>query len=398
MTELPKIVLERLRAALPDHAASGRAHPDADLLTAFAEQALSVTERDGVLEHLARCGDCREVVALALPDMGELPAPLAADADGVRATVSRIATSTPRSLGFGWPSLRWVALAAGVAVVVAVLLVRPGKLTQLTSSTTTNQLVATNAKPASSPESTSSEKTASEKTASSEIPSSPIPPSSLEQFAVSAKPDSPPTKSEVSPSKKLKASRTVIPPPAESGMLLADNAQASNAPAIEKAKPASQATGAQATPANELQKTQTAVGASPKSQGRTSTSATQLAHSANLATKRDVAWAITAGVLQRSLDNGQSWQGALHTDHPLQCYASHGAEVWTGGNAGTLFHSADSGATWVQVQASVKGWSLSSDITHIDIGDQSGPAKIVLSTANNEVWSTIDNGKTWEKK
>ena len=40
-------------------------HPDAEMLSAFAEQALSAKERGDVLKHLAVCGRCREVVALA---------------------------------------------------------------------------------------------------------------------------------------------------------------------------------------------------------------------------------------------------------------------------------------------------------------------------------------------
>ena len=40
-------------------------HPDAERLSAFAEQALGERERGEVLEHLAVCGRCRQVVALA---------------------------------------------------------------------------------------------------------------------------------------------------------------------------------------------------------------------------------------------------------------------------------------------------------------------------------------------
>jgi hypothetical protein len=40
-------------------------HPGAESLSAFAEQALGERERDGVLAHLAVCGRCRQVVALA---------------------------------------------------------------------------------------------------------------------------------------------------------------------------------------------------------------------------------------------------------------------------------------------------------------------------------------------
>ena len=122
----------------------------------------------------------------------------------------------------------------------------------------------------------------------------------------------------------------------------------------------------------------------------------------------NVTWTIAGGVLKRSLDSGQSWQDALHADHPLLCYASNDEDVWTGGQAGTLFHSANGGITWVQVQPSVKTRQLSSDITHIEVrsnelrdelrGNARGPAEILLSTTNNEIWSSADGGKTWAKK
>ena len=41
------------------------AHPDAEILNGFAEQALGASERDEVLGHLAICARCREILALA---------------------------------------------------------------------------------------------------------------------------------------------------------------------------------------------------------------------------------------------------------------------------------------------------------------------------------------------
>jgi photosystem II stability/assembly factor-like uncharacterized protein len=122
------------------------------------------------------------------------------------------------------------------------------------------------------------------------------------------------------------------------------------------------------------------------------------------------------------VDSGQSWQDALHADHPLLCYASRDEDVWAGGQAGTLFHSANSGATWAQVQPSVKARQLSSDITHIEVRNDvrnnevrnnevrneelrrdlrygvRGPGEILLSTSNHEIWSSADGGKTWAKR
>ncbi len=57
-------------------------HPDADSLTAFAEQLLPSAERDQILAHMATCRRCREVVFLAQHAASEdQPAPVAGSAD-----------------------------------------------------------------------------------------------------------------------------------------------------------------------------------------------------------------------------------------------------------------------------------------------------------------------------
>lgn len=105
MQNVPKIVRERLRAATP-----AVNHPDADALTAFAEHSLPGLERDVVLEHLARCGDCRDIVALALPAMESEP-------------VGRAIKPSP-SGWLTWPALRWAFVAAGVVVIASVGILR----------------------------------------------------------------------------------------------------------------------------------------------------------------------------------------------------------------------------------------------------------------------------------
>ena len=61
MPEFPEFVRQRLEQA------AGGNHPDANLLAAFAENALSQAERLHVLEHLGACAMCRDVAALASP-------------------------------------------------------------------------------------------------------------------------------------------------------------------------------------------------------------------------------------------------------------------------------------------------------------------------------------------
>jgi hypothetical protein len=98
MQDVPKFVVKRLR----ETAQSVGAHPDPDLLTAFGEQSLHAPERDQLMEHLARCGDCRDVLALALPEteIAALPSVKSSPAAWLR-----------------WPALRWGAVAAGVLAV-----------------------------------------------------------------------------------------------------------------------------------------------------------------------------------------------------------------------------------------------------------------------------------------
>jgi hypothetical protein len=80
-------------------------HPDENLLSAFAENALTSIERENVLEHLSTCARCRDVVFLAQQAFLET------------AEQSEVAPPLPAKAGWGW---RW---SLGVAGVLAVLLI-----------------------------------------------------------------------------------------------------------------------------------------------------------------------------------------------------------------------------------------------------------------------------------
>src|SRR5579862_2615682 len=83
-------------------------HPDADLLNAFAERALSEPERARVVAHMAGCARCREVVYLAQA---------AAEAESAPAAITR-PESRPGWLGAGFG--RWrVALIPAAALAAA---------------------------------------------------------------------------------------------------------------------------------------------------------------------------------------------------------------------------------------------------------------------------------------
>ncbi len=94
MSEIPKIVRQRLQQA--DDASVP--HPDANVLTAFAESSLLPAERTAVLDHLSYCAECREVLAFALPAM----------------EAGQAVLPVPRRSRLSWPILRWAFVSAGI--------------------------------------------------------------------------------------------------------------------------------------------------------------------------------------------------------------------------------------------------------------------------------------------
>src|SRR5215475_13199071 len=102
MEPIPKVVVQRLQTV-------SDGHPDANLLTAFAEKALLPREQARVLDHLAGCTVCRDVVAASQPETVEQAAVVVA--------------ARP-----GWwrqgVAIRWAALAACVVIVGAVVISR----------------------------------------------------------------------------------------------------------------------------------------------------------------------------------------------------------------------------------------------------------------------------------
>lgn len=97
-------------------------HPDADLLSAFAENTLPEAERGNLLAHLADCGVCREVVFLSCPQ----------PAEGQKVFIPRRGR---------WPvSLRWASVAASMVILAGVfearreLSHRPPRLTKIATA------------------------------------------------------------------------------------------------------------------------------------------------------------------------------------------------------------------------------------------------------------------------
>jgi len=108
--EFANLFRQRLASGAAPWVRAEASHPDADTLTAYVERLLPAPERQQVLEHVAVCGHCREVVAtaMALPEPEGLASP--------EAVV--VAPATPRRRWFAW-SPRW-GLAASLAVLTVI--------------------------------------------------------------------------------------------------------------------------------------------------------------------------------------------------------------------------------------------------------------------------------------
>lgn len=448
MPEVPKIVHSRLRAGAPDGG-----HPDPDVLTAFAEQALSSAEREGVLQHLAVCRECREVIAVALPANQGVLAPLAAPAAS-EAAATPVRRERVQRNWFGWLGLRGAAVAAGVVVVASVLMLHPGKQLQpkvekavvKVNSQPEPTSETTAAKPAAAPierlftdtaksdELRANKDEAGQAKLKSEY-SYELKTSRAGKPAESAKmqPSAAPGDMKRADRREADEPASMATPPATAGAVsrssvsqpagVSASADLQAPPASTQAVTAKAATGTvEVTGTSPLVQTTDATAnenlsltarnmevlpiekakapvPSQKAALAARTKKQALGASGNYAAALQAApeanWRLSEGHLERSLGVGLSWQTVLRSDHILLCHAVRGNDIWAGGQAGTLFHSTDGGATWTQLHPAVKDQQLTADITGIELQK---PGQAAVSTGSGESWITADNGKTWTKK
>ena len=422
MPEVPKIVHEKLRAGL----ARG-VHPDANLLAAFAEQALAGDERESVLEHLARCQECRELLAVSLP----LEAAPAAEraAETFPTDPALIMPQGKRRSWFAWNRLGWAGLAAGLAIAASVLIVHPGSRNK-----TEEALKSTPAAMPSKVKEVQQENKPAP-AASSEVSQ---PPSELakvggEQLLVSPIPmrrDAAKERGFMATAPKAVAPSSVLAdkleasagkkdeqprPPASvsetaevSGgavAVAAEPAQSTDALARNEASPVFRAKAARAMDsaganlvADVKQKGTEEKSLEPSMGYVVNGAAAPVATAKSAMMQKSMVqalWAIRGDAVLRSLDAGAHWESVFQPHRPLLFATGVGADVWVGGKNGELFHSTDMGATWNSVHPSVGGQALAGDITRIDVYSSS---QVVLSTSKKESWSTSDGGKTWEKR
>ena len=440
MFEIPKIVRQRLNQ--PGSASSK--HPDANLLAAFGERSLSGPERTTVLDHLSFCAECREVVALALPPVESLQPALQ--------------FSSGRKLT--WPILRWGFTSAGVLALALFGFVEYGhhadsaKMAKNSVPAAAMQVrdEPVPAAPAQDEMRANRERSQRAATASATVEkdrpetsartdlaksfSAPVVRGSLahgprqtDQFQQqNANRLQTPARLQIVPETKQAG-----PPPTATGISgasemvevqsqsaqldvrsqEADSLVATNKPQplpssasdgeVSRAKSAPAAVAAPAAPS------------ALEMQGRTF-------QALNLITPT---WMVNSGRLQRSSDQGQSWQDvnvtanadtgaslevaivsskaakarkdkkAISATPVFRTVAANGPDVWAGGTAAALYHSLDAGAHWARVTPSSDSGTLSGDILSMEFPDaQNGR----VSTSTGEVWTTTDSGRSWKKQ
>jgi Photosynthesis system II assembly factor YCF48/Putative zinc-finger len=490
MQNVPKIVRERLQAATPaaTHSSANLPsanHPDADALTAFAERSLPERERTVVLEHLARCGDCRDIMALALP---------ATEPVGV-------ATRAPARGWLTWPVLRWGLVAAGIVALASLGIVQYQKRSENIASKSSprlevaaNQAAGQNKAPnqtkdqsPASPVSSGMAKKVdnlqppppSAFTGSVDVNDSTIYDKKSTSRAMGPRIPAPQPQAESARGKALVVGGALPHGPMLANQLQQQNTGQNQAPIPAATSPFAkqQAAGdltatmnvpaasetvevesqsaqfetkgrnanalkdlpAAPPPQNEeygsarIGKAKPAVTAQVGSAGSLSSTAataapgpSQATDALTLASSAPVPrWTInSAGTLQRSFDQGFTWQAVDVNANPgylqiagkasqekskeasqafkreeatpiFRAVAATGADVWAGGSRGALYHSLDAGNHWTHVTPTSSGTMLTGDIVSLEFPDtQHGK----VSTSTGEVWMTRDAGQTWQKQ
>jgi hypothetical protein len=346
MERLPKFATQRLQAT-----AKAEPHPDLNLLTAFVERSLGKSERSVVMGHLAHCAECREVVALSVPEtLATVPGRAAPAASG----------------WLSWPVLRWGALAACVVVVGAAVTLRyrenresfvPTRQIQQTQQAQAQQIQAKTATPSANP-----------------APATEIA-SAKPLVQREAKPEA---------TGSLQASK---PEPAT------DSAASSEI--AEMVPP--RAKEAQAEPSSSILPPSSAENRFAASPSASFAKARIAANAVPLPANVVPRWTLSAdGILQRSFDSGRTWETIpISSKTTFRALAANGMDIWVGGSSGTLYHSSDAGQHWTQVRPVSNGEFLTADIIGVEFTDA---LRGRVTTSDEQTWTTEDAGQSWQRR
>ncbi len=369
--------------------AEAETHPDANLLTAFVEQALARRERDAVLQHLSQCSDCREVLFLAAPQME-------VEAEAVR----------ERSSWLGWPALRWGALAACAMVVVAAVSLRQHSSHPATFDRAVPE-VAMKEQESTAPQKTvvreqldkdratmdyksradavepgrQAAKPASR--AMAKLEQAPVAPFHAESASAGS------LANETSATRDLDSSaRSVRPAAPAPSQVTETTGVAENSVVAKDSAEASLGKAKQAVQANLPAESKVARLEAPAA-------AVAMGGAQAVFKKITPRWTLSAdGSLQRSLDAGKTWKTIpVAADATLTAVAAMDSDIWVGGSHGSLYHSTDAGDHWTQVFPATRSQRLTANVIGIEFPDALHGK---VTTAEQEIWTTDDGGQSWQ--
>jgi hypothetical protein len=363
MAELPKIVVRRLR----DDSAVRAVHPDPNLVNAFVENSLPDDARAQVVQHIAQCADCREVVFLSLPDQSAMQPAMA---------------SVP-TRWLTWPVLRWGAAVAAVMVVGAAISLHRPSAGRFASSSRIQQTDAPIAKAVLAPP-------PEERRELSDVAK--IAPAVVTNGAASDMGTHPDQVEKQS--SRMAASPLPAMKPGALGGKVSETVEVTaqtQVPAENAPVEGAQVVPGRAKDADNGSALNTGGGIGGAVAGPAVAFRPRAAMLAPAIAPR---WTLTSeGTLQRSLDFGRSWQTiTVARQASFRALAASAKDIWVGGGRGSLYHSADAGQNWTQVQPLAAGHVLTDDIIGVEFPDSLHGK---LTTSGKETWITEDGGQSW---
>jgi hypothetical protein len=431
MMELDKKIREGL---VRQAAAPAAQHPDPDLLTAFVEQVLTQPERQQVLQHLSLCTDCRDVVALSLPQLDAVP----------------MAAAQPEtSIWRRWLVVRWAAAAAAVVVVAGTVTLYQSNQRRQVASIVDGPAYIASQRAGASPQAEVPKNAEATPTQSKPAASSNAGESAQPVMTASAAPaehvTAPAKKETVIPSTRsdevmmAKAAPSPAAPPAVNAVVAAQSPEIKSPAVVATLQRPAQVqggtlagagvNGSSAFPTGDGRTlrpsddqpvqtytqgsdTFTVADAEPRrgiTFGRASETKT-LARRESMgvgmfsnppappipnAPMLNHGWSVTTnGLLQRSHGVNDSHTVRVADGVFFKAVAESGMEIWAGGIGGALYHSTDDGRSWMKVMPSAGDQPLIADIVAIHASHR-GAAE--LNTSAGDRWITVDGGQHWTK-
>jgi hypothetical protein len=323
-----------------------RPHPDPGLLTAYAEDTLISRERKDLLEHLAVCAECREVLSISTAASADLPG-----------EVRPYALPRPNH-----PPLRswlpWIAVAASVVVFCSTVLIHQQRKSVLTPPQVASV----------------GNKEMDQRPAQTPLP-------------------------EISVVPKTKSSKSALGPIQKSVTTALRSAENSSVASSGRGgvgrssgqNRADQPSSSQIESATESVKVQGSVSvrSTPAFSGALPSPTASGALSAQGVRPH---WRINdAGQVERSFGDG-AWQAVFTNERSkMRVVSVFNSDVWVGGEDLRLYHSADNGTTWNAVTLPNKD-GREHAIAHIRFQTQQAGA---VDAEDGTSWTTTDGGRTW---